>query len=142
MMYTFHTALHVRPESATRVEAVEVAGHRFHPIDASRDIARPFPVSFEDVAAALERFQRMIIEPDGSFVWTGDEGEQRWQVEGNLYDRAGKLLYVELWGNCPAAAFDQLLGALGWPRTEILFQLVHEAIYLDETDFRRRARRV
>ncbi|MFM9066782.1 MAG: hypothetical protein ACKOUR_05540 [Planctomycetota bacterium] len=96
----------------------------------------------------------MYLEPDGSFVWVGEADQagagdessdggfkpsspSRWQVDGNLYDLHGRLLYIELKGHCPPAMFDQLLSACGWPRQAVLFQLLREAIYLSETDFRR-----
>jgi len=34
------------------------------------------------------------------------------------------------------AAFDELLHSLGWPETPLVFQLVREAVLLDETEFR------
>ena len=67
----------------------------------------PFPATFEAAAAALARLDRMFFEPDGAFVWVA-EGEPRWQVDGVLYDRDGRLLYVELKGRCPEDKFDLL----------------------------------
>jgi hypothetical protein len=60
-------------------------------------------------------------------------------VDGVLYDRAGRLLHVDLKGDCPAAQFDDLLRAWGWPATLVVFQLAREAIFLDEREFRRHA---
>ncbi len=78
----------------------------------------------------------MFVEPDGSFVWVADHGEPAWQVDGLLFDRAGQLVYVELKGSCPAERWDLLLGSLGWPTVPLVFQLVREAIFLDEASFR------
>lgn len=105
-----------------------------------------FAVSFEQAAASLERQQRLFIEPDGSFVCRGqtpsaerDGGapEAEWQLDGVLYDRAGRLEYVEIKGNAPPDALDRLLAALGWPATPLAFGLVREGIVLDEAAFRR-----
>jgi hypothetical protein len=91
-----------------------------------------FVVSFEAAAESLEKLDRLFIEPDGSFVWAG-EG---WQVDGSLYDRDGRLQYVELKGALPVEAFDRLLAALGWPATPVVFQLVREGKTVDEAEFR------
>jgi hypothetical protein len=81
----------------------------------------------------------MFLEPDGSFVWVSAAKETPWQLDGVLYDRNERLLYVDLKGACTAPAFDRLLGALGWPETPVMFQLAREAVFLDETEFRRYA---
>jgi hypothetical protein len=96
----------------------------------------PMPVSFEQAADRLQELPRMFFEPDGSFVWVGDEQGQRWQVDGQLTDRDGRLLFVELKGDCPANQFDQLLAAFGWPATPLIFQLTRHAVFVDEADFR------
>jgi hypothetical protein len=96
-----------------------------------------FARSFEQVVEALARLPRMFVEPDGAFVWVAT-GEPGWQMDGVLYDGAARLWYVELKGRCPQAKFDELLSALGWPETPVAFQLVEEAVALDEQGFRRR----
>src|SRR5688572_29128689 len=57
--------------------------------------------SFDAALAALALLPRLFIEPDGSFVWTGDAHGRPWQVDGNLIDRGDCLAYVELKGFCP-----------------------------------------
>jgi hypothetical protein len=91
-----------------------------------------FAVSFEDVAGSLDRIDRLFIEPDGAFVWAGDA----WQIDGTLYDRDGRLQYVELKGMLPSGDLDRLLDALGWPATPVVFELVREGKMLDEAAFR------
>ncbi len=81
----------------------------------------------------------MYFEPDGSFVWTSAQSEPRWHVEGNLFDRDGRLLFADLKGACPNEQLDRLLAAFGWPRTPLMFQLVREAVFLGEAEFRRYA---
>lgn len=99
--------------------------------------AETFSVSFEEAAEALAGLPRLFIEPDGSFVWVSPSGAERaWQVDGVLYDRDERLVYVELKGTCPAPQFDQLLAAVGWPQTPVMFLLVREAVYVDEATFR------
>ncbi|MGD9646764.1 MAG: hypothetical protein AB7U73_13705 [Pirellulales bacterium] len=135
--YRFDISLHVRSADAQAGETVSLAGRDVETLAlpaAARGAA--FAVSFEEAAAALAPLPRMFVEPDGSFVWTGEDQAGRWQVDGNLYDRAGRLLYVELAGDCPAAEFDRLLAPLGWPGTAVMFQLKRQGVWLDETAFR------
>jgi len=140
-MYRFHTTIHARPAEATPGMRVELAGHTVQTIDVDPTSLRvPCACSFEEAAEALSRLPRMYCEPDGSFVWVSPGNDPVWQVDGNLYDRDGRLLFVDLKGTCPAEAFDDLLRALGWPATPLLFQLVREAVFVDEAEFRRLAR--
>ncbi len=86
-----------------------------------------FSVTFEEVFTALEAWPRMFIEPDGSFVWVGEElqaagSKIAWQLDGHLYDRDGRLLYVDLQGTCPRAAFEQILTACGVTLEETLIE--------------------
>jgi hypothetical protein len=102
--------------------------------------AAGLPVTFDEALAALERLDRLFIEPDGSFVWTGVTADGgAWQVDGNLIDRGESLAYVELKGVCPEAQFDRLLSALGWPKAGLAFQLQKRGVFLDEASFRRMA---
>jgi hypothetical protein len=99
-----------------------------------------FDNTWEHAAAKLEQLPRMIFELDGSFVVTGDdEVGRRWQVDGHLFDFAGRLHRVELHGRCPSTAFDQLMHCVGWPEQELTFEMVREGDSVDEVEFRRRA---
>jgi hypothetical protein len=104
-------------------------------------LSQPFAMSFEEAVERLNGFDRMFTEPDGSFVWTSPQAGPRWQVDGNLLDRHGRLLIVDLKGTCPADRFDELLAGFGWPGTPLIFQLTLEAVFLDEPAFRRWAMR-
>ncbi len=127
-----------RPDSVSHGDALELDGRTCSPLSGGGLPApMPMPVSFEQAADRLQELPRMFFEPDGSFVWVGDEQGQRWQVDGQLTDRDGRLLFVELKGDCPANQFDQLLAAFGWPATPLIFQLTRHAVFLDEADFRR-----
>ena len=101
-----------------------------------------FSVTFEEVFAALEAWPRMFIEPDGSFVWVGEEQDSlgtisTWQLDGHLYDRAERLLSVELQGRCPWTALEQLIAVLGDPREELCVEQRREGIYLALAEFRK-----
>lgn len=98
--------------------------------------ATPLAVSFEQLAQQLESWPRLFFEPDGSFVWVGQaDNGRRWQLEGYLYDHAGRLQFIELKGECPRAAVEQMLRACGWPAEPLMFQLPRRAIFLAESDF-------
>lgn len=141
-MLSFHATLHARPATPLQTRPVMLGGREasalvIEPVG----LATPFAASFEEAGERLQALPRMYFEPDGSFVWVSNAGGPAWQVDGVLYDRGGRLQHVDLKGTCPAAEFDGLLAALGWPATPVMFQLVREAVFLDEAEFRRVAAR-
>jgi hypothetical protein len=96
--------------------------------------------TFDDVLAQLSRLPRLFIEPDGSFVWRGTDSDgQPWQLDGNLIDSGDALDYVELKGNCPSERLDDVLRTLGWPQSQLSFQLPRLGMYLAEAKFRQEA---
>lgn len=137
-MYRFHLAIHARPDRGDiGPDASSAQGNGSALKILPSQLSQPFGVSFEQVLDALQRLPRMFVEPDGSFVWVSPDPALSWQVDGQLFDRQDRLLYVELKGTCPRVDFDRLLGALGWPETALIFQLVRQAKFLDEAAFRR-----
>ena len=116
-MYRFHVNLFAEPKEAS------------------------FACTWEDAAAMLERLPRMIFELDGSFVVSGEVDGRRWQVDGHLFDFADRLHRLELRGECPPSAFDELLRCVGWPEQPLVFEIVREGITVDEREFRRLAER-
>lgn len=139
-MLSFHISIHARRADLTEGQEVELDRGVFRALAVPQAaLATPFQISFEEAGAALAKLDRMFFEPDGSFVWTSPRGQAAWQVDGNLFDRNGRLLFVDLKGSCPSEQFDRLLEALGWPATPLMFQLVREAVFLDEPEFRRHA---
>jgi hypothetical protein len=93
-------------------------------------------VSFEQAVDAMARLPRMFIEPDGAFVWSGIAEGASWQIDGVLYDRQDRLMVVDLRGRCPAVEFDRLLSAFGWPISPLMFQVLPQAVFLDDREFR------
>lgn len=92
----------------------------------------PLDVTFEEAAAVLETLPRMYFEPDGSFVWVAPAGEIAWQLDGQLQDRGDRLDHVEIKGTCAPAACQQLLAALRGKARGLVFQLVEQAVFVDE----------
>ncbi len=135
--YQFDVSLHVRPASVARGNTVQLGAQSVETLSLPTTAALgSFEISFEEACDALAALPRMFVEPDGAIVWTGEDETGRWQLDGNLYDRAGRLLYATLAGVCPATEFDRLLATLGWPVTRIAFQLRRDGIWLDESVFR------
>jgi hypothetical protein len=137
-MLLFHISVHARSAEVTEGPEIELAGQKVRILAAPQEaLATPFAVSFEEAGAALSQLERLFFEPDGSFVWTSASEDLKWQVDGNLFDRAGRLLFVDLKGTCPDNQFDRLLSTFGWPTTAVMFQLVREAVFLADAEFRR-----
>lgn len=95
-----------------------------------------FTCTWEQAATQLESLERMIFEPDGSWIWSGATDGQQWHVNGHLFDFAQQLHRVELHGWCPADQFDRLLTCFGWPETAISFEMVREGLQVSENEFR------
>lgn len=135
---TWHVALHAQPTNMQRGEPQDVVGLMLRPLRVGpADQQHAFACTFEQALGGLERLPRMFVEPDGSFVQTSPTEEAAWQLDGVLYDAGAQLAYVELKGSAPPPALDALLTALGWPEQRVMFQLVQQALFLDEADFRR-----
>jgi hypothetical protein len=113
--------------------------YQFHVNLFAHESSSAFAVTWEDAAAMLERLPRIIFEPDGSFVVSGGAGSSRWQVDGHLFDFAGRLHRVEFRGHCPREAFDELLKCVGWPAQPLVFEMVRAGTRVEEQEFRRAA---
>ncbi|MBN8624951.1 MAG: hypothetical protein J0M17_05615 [Planctomycetes bacterium] len=139
-MLSFNAVVHARPKHAHLDAGPSLRGLLIQRLETGGDVVGPgFPRSFEEVGESLETLERMFFEPDGSFVWVGSAEGQAWQLDGLLADRAGRLLYVELKGRCPPEVLDRILATFGRPEHGLMFQLVREAVFLDESEFRKYA---
>lgn len=99
--------------------------------------AAPLAVTFEHALDRLAQLPQMFIEPDGAFVWRPlPSVAERWQVDGNLFDRGESLFYVELKGSCPAAQFNQILMCLSTTPIEFAFEWVERGLLMNEATFR------
>jgi len=139
-MLTFHTTVHAGPPESLPSSEIELNGQKFRTLLVPQNLlASPLPLSFEGAAESLTKLPRMFVEPDGSFVWTSSQGQPNWQIDGNLFDREGRLLFVDLKGSCPADELSNLLSCFGAPATPMMFQLLREAVFVGEAEFRRYA---
>lgn len=145
-LYAFEVTLHGRSADVRMGDdALTDAWGTWPTLAVPRELlAEPMTIPFDEAVQRLSGIERLFIEPDGSFVWanqraSGGPPAVRWQVDGNAFERQGRVLIVDLKGTCPAADFDRLLIALGWPAQAVMMQLVRPAVFLDETTFRRHA---
>lgn len=136
-MVPFRIVIKALPDAAVAVQNTTVAGVATGSLTVPAEFqATPLGVSFERAAEMLETFPRMHVEPDGSFVWVSSTDEKTgWQVDGNLYDRAGSLVSIDLKGTCHRTQFAQLLDVFRAEGRELMIELVREAVFLRETDF-------
>ena len=141
--YQFQLTVHARGSDVSASAVCQLGGREVRALRVPpASLAEPMGVSFEQAELRLGKLPRMYVEPDCSFVWvSSSEEDPRWQVDGNLYDRADRLMFVDLNGTCPPPAFDDLLRCFGWPETPLIFQLTRQALFLDEAEFRRFAAR-
>ena len=142
-LYAFDITLHGRGSGVTEApphDSHADAWGRWPMLAVPRDqLAVPMAIGFDEAIERLSRLDRMYAEPDGSFVWTSPREGLWWQVDGNAFDKDGRVLLADLKGSCPTADFDRLLAAFGWPEQAMMMQLVRPAVFLDEPTFRRHA---
>lgn len=139
-IYAFDAALHARPAEAHEAGSHVDAWGAWPVLTVPREtLAMPMAIGFDAAFERLSALDRMYAEPDGSFVWTSPREGLCWQVDGNAFERNGRVLLVDLKGTCPATAFDALLAAFGWPEQPLMVQLVRPAVFLDVGTFRRHA---
>jgi hypothetical protein len=70
----------------------------------------PIETSFEAAESRLSELPRLHFEPDGSFVWALDGGQQ--QLFGMIYDAHGSIQYCEVRGHCDLTTWRQLCNAI------------------------------
>lgn len=134
--YSFDIVVHARPASVQPGPTYALRGVELPTLAVTAAGCPGFDRTFEEVAADLERFERLYFEPDGSFVWVSSDAADPWQLDGMLYDRDGRVRHVELKGSCPSEAFERFAAVLGRPVSELAFQLTREAVFLDDAAFR------
>lgn len=75
-----------------------------------------FGCSFEQWMHKMLQRPGVYAEGDGSWSWTAQEKNERgapvWRMEGMIYDRDGKVFYVDVQGQCTADAWRDMVEAL------------------------------
>ena len=68
-----------------------------------------FDDSFEAMRDRLMALAGVYFEPDGSVLWCprGDE-----QIAAMIYDRSGRVQYVDTWGKCRRASWRRFIAAV------------------------------
>lgn len=141
VLYVFESSLHRHPGDGLTLDRPHVDAWGTWPtVTVPHELlAVPLMVTFDEVIDRLSQLERMYAEPDGSFVWVSAREGLSWQVDGNVFDRNGRVVLVDTKGSCPPEEFDRLLACFGWPGEPLLFQLVRPAVFLEESAFRRHA---
>jgi hypothetical protein len=141
VLYAFESSLHRHPgEGLTPRGPHTDAWGTWPAVTVPNELlAVPLVISFDEAIDRLSQLERMYAEPDGSFVWVSAREGLSWQVDGNVFDRDGRVVLVDMKGSCPPEEFDRLLACFGWPGEPPLFQLVRPAVFLEESVFRRHA---
>lgn len=126
-----HVVIHRRPTEFSEKPAVELLTQRISPLDIDRPL--PLAVTFDDVLARLVVLDRIFLEADGSFVWSGDG----WQIDGQINDGGDTVDHVELKGTCGIEKWRTILQILGGGTSELMIQFVREGIYVRAEHFGR-----
>ncbi|MCA9259588.1 MAG: hypothetical protein KDA61_10335 [Planctomycetales bacterium] len=137
----FHASFYARLPNLTPASSVTLRGVEVSPLVTDAGVAPTFvdffDVTFETTLERLQALPGVDAEPDGFFVYGGPTEHGRWRLSGHLYDFGDRMHRMELNGDCPPSAVDDLWRCLGWPDKEIACELVLEGVVLAEDDFRR-----
>ncbi len=136
-MPPFHVVIRAIPKTELPTRTILLAGREFEAFTVPPELqATPLGVSFECAAEMLETLPRMYCEPDGSFVWVSSTDEEpAWQVDGNLYDRDGSLIAIDLKGTCSQSQLAQLLDVFRAAGRELMIEIVRDAVFVHERHF-------
>ncbi|MBC8351432.1 MAG: hypothetical protein H8E66_05565 [Planctomycetes bacterium] len=136
-MQPFHVVIRANPNTELPTTTSVFAGVEVDAMIVPPELqAMRMDVSFEEAAEILRTFPRMFFEPDGSFVWVSSSDEEvSWQIDGNLYDRDGSLIAVDLKGTCCQKHLTRLLDVFRADRRELMVEILREAAFVRERDF-------
>ena len=135
-MKPFHVNVHALPKGRFESQLVSIEGIDLRTLLVPSQLqSTAMSVSFEETFAILTALPRMHCELDGSFVWVSHAGGAAWQIDGNLYDRDGRLVRVDLKGSCPETELQQLLDAFRCNGSPLMFEFVRQAVFVDEGEF-------
>lgn len=99
----------------------------------------PWGLTFDDAIVAIGELPQLYTEPDGSFAWNSQPGEERWQLFGCLYDRGVELAYVDLYGSCDVTKLWQFFDCLRGPNMQLMVQDRVRGVFFAESYFLRSA---
>lgn len=139
-IYRFHANVFARPRVPSATSVIPLRGQTLTELTGLEGqplcFERLLEVTWDEMAGRLAAMPRMIFEPDGSWVWSGEDSRgHRWQVDGHLYELADQLHRVELHGSCPIGCCEQILSCFAMARSELVFELVEEGVTLDAENF-------
>lgn len=133
-----HASLHARPADRLPIREIDVYGFHRRVCDVSANQLRhPLSVTFEELTDRFMAQPRLFCEPDGSFVWVGQDqdDEHRWQIDGQLNDSAEGLMSIEVKFAGRITNLSTLWQLCGAPEQRLLVQLVQFGVYLETDEF-------
>ncbi len=98
---------------------------------------QPLAITFEQAVENLAALPQLLIEADGSFVFSGLKATERWQIDGLLMDAGETLFYVELKGNAPRDSLQQLFDSLTVGEEQLAIACVQSGELADAESFLR-----
>lgn len=133
----FHIVIRAVPNTELLTRTITFEGRDVDALIVPADSqATPLEVTFEQAAEMLAAFPRMYVEPDGSFVWVSlAEATEAWQVDGNLYDRDGSLIAIDLKGTCHRTQLVTLFDVFRTGGRELMIEVVRDGVFVRERDF-------
>ena len=140
----FHIQLYCGDEADPQppADAAEPFEYEGLAIPRGRPVPEPgyFACSFEQWMETLHSWPNTYSEGDGSWSWVADELDDRrqptWRLEGMVYDRGGRVFYVEAQGSCTPAAWWQFIAALPVPPDKRLaICLAKFGVWVEQDDF-------
>jgi hypothetical protein len=103
--------IYVTDSLEEELSRTDLGGQSANSLDTNHPAFGPssgWDMAFEEFEQMVRDEAGMFFEPDGSWVWTGSEANRRWQLDGQLYDRHGRVVYLELKGWPSVAAWRRL----------------------------------
>jgi hypothetical protein len=136
-MQSFHVIIRAIPNTELLTRTITLDGRDVDALIVPSDLqALPLGVTFEQAVEMLGAFPQMYIEPDGSFVWVSvAKSTESWQVDGNLYDRDGSLIAIDLKGTYYRSQLGKLFDVFRADKRKLMIEIVRDGVFLRERDF-------
>ena len=120
-----------RPEMAEDGRAVELRGRQLPALRIPANALGGLAMDFDTLQARLAELPRMFLELDGSFMWAGSHLTNDWRIDGMIFENARTVRWVEIKGQCPLSAWDQLLMHLGHDMDPLVALWLPEQCFLE-----------
>ncbi len=110
-------------EGAMRTEECVDVGDRAVPLWRRCATMAFLPIPFSRWVQNLGDVPYFAWEPDGSFSLCSSTGHGAWRMGGNVWERNGRIAWIDVVGTCDWAGLKRVFSACGWPATPLLVHL-------------------